>query len=258
MRIPLFRLEPPVSFFSQLSTLHSQLLSPMLILGIETATPIASVGITRNGEIVAEESLRERVNHTETLLPLIGRVLAQAGVTLPEIESIGVSIGPGSFTGLRIALGTVKGFAYAMGQKVVGVPTLDALAHSVSKWEGLICPLLDARKGETYAALFRRDTEGNIRKVLPDHALAPQLILEQITEPCVFLGDGVVTYGELIRAHCEANAHVLPFTTHHPRGAIIAQMAWERLQTGSGDDIQGLVPMYVRSPEAVVKQRVVA
>jgi tRNA threonylcarbamoyladenosine biosynthesis protein TsaB len=230
----------------------------MLILGIETATQVASVGITCNREVVAEESLRERVNHTETLLPLIGRVLEQAGVTLPEIEGIGVSIGPGSFTGLRIALGTVKGFAYATGQKVIGVPTLDALAYTVSKWEGLICPLLDARKGEIYAALFRRDTEGNLRKVLPDHALAPQLILEQITEPCVFLGDGVVTYGELIRQHCGANAHVLPFTTHHPRGAIIAQMAWERLQTGSVDDIQSLVPTYVRSPEAVVKQRVVA
>jgi tRNA threonylcarbamoyladenosine biosynthesis protein TsaB len=100
--------------------------------------------------------------------------------------------------------------------------------------------------------------EGNIRKVLPDHALAPQLILEQITEPCVFLGDGVVTYGELIREHCGANAHFLPFTTHPPHGAIIAQMAWERLQTGSVDDIQSLVPTYVRSPEAVVKQGIVA
>ena len=229
----------------------------MLILGIETATQVASVGITCNREVVAEESLRERVNHTETLLPLIGRVLAQAGVTLPEIEGIGVSIGPGSFTGLRIALGTVKGFAYAMGQKVVGVPTLEALAYTVREWNGLICPLLDARKGEIYAALFRRDTAGNIRKVLPDHALAPQLILEQITEPCVFLGDGVVAYGELIRAHCGASAHVLPFVTHHPRGSVIAQMAWERLQAGSADDIQSLVPVYVRLPEAVMKRGVV-
>jgi tRNA threonylcarbamoyladenosine biosynthesis protein TsaB len=229
----------------------------MLILGIETATQVASVGITCNREVVAEESLLERANHTETLLPLIGRVLKQAGVTLPEIEGIGVSIGPGSFTGLRIAVGTVKGLAYATGQKVIGVPTLDALAYTVSEWEGLICSLLDARKGETYAALFRRDTAGKIRKVLLDHALAPQRILEQIIEPCIFLGDGVVTYGELIREYCGANARVLPFTTHHPRGAIIAQMAWERFQTGRADDIQSLAPAYVRSPEAVVKRGVV-
>ena len=231
----------------------------MLILGIDTATQVASVGITRGTDVLAEESRHERANHTETLLPLISRVLEQAGVTLPEIEGIGVSIGPGSFTGLRIALGTVKGFAYATGQKVVGVPTLDALAYTVSEWEGkewegLICPLLDARKREIYAALFRRDSEGNLIKLLPDQALVSQQLLEQITEPCLFLGDGVEAYGGLIRQHRGVRAHVLPFTTHHPRGAVVAQMAWERLRAGSSDDLQSLVPAYVRPPEAVVKR----
>lgn len=230
----------------------------MFTLGIETATPVASVGITYRDAVVAEESLHERVNHTETLLPLIGRVLAQAGLTVPDITGIGVSIGPGSFTGLRIALATAKGFAYATGQQVIGVPTLDALAATGSEWEGLICPLLDARKGEVYAALFRRDTDGNLHKVLSDCALAPQRILEQITEPCIFLGDGVLAYGNLIRAYCGARARILPFTTHPPRGSLIARLAWARLRTGSADDIQSLVPTYIRSPEAVVKQRLLA
>lgn len=233
----------------------------MLILGIDTATQVASVGIIRKGDVLAEESRHERANHTETLLPLIERVLDEAEMTLPQIDGIGVSIGPGSFTGLRIALGTVKGFAYALGQKVVGVPTLDALAATVSEWEGkewegLICPLLDARKREIYAALFRRDLDGNLIKLLSDQVLVPQQLLEQITEPCLFLGDGVETYGELIRQHCGTLAQLLPFTTHHPRGAVIAQMAWERLQNGDHDDLQSLIPTYVRSPEAVVKRGV--
>lgn len=226
----------------------------MFILGIDTATPIASVGITRDGEVLAEESLRERLNHTETLLPLIGRVLAQADVALPEIAGIGVSIGPGSFTGLRVALGTVKGFAYAMGQKVVGVPTLEALARTVSEGEGLVCPLLDARKGEIYAALFRRAPDGQLAQLLPDQVLLPRQFLAQITEPCLFVGDGVAAYRELIQHTCGALAEILPFTTHHPRGAIIARMAWERLQVGGADDLQNLVPVYVRAPEAVVKR----
>jgi tRNA threonylcarbamoyladenosine biosynthesis protein TsaB len=231
----------------------------MLILGIDTATQIASVGIIRGGAVLAEESRRERANHTETLLPLIVRVLDEAGVTLPEIDGIGVSIGPGSFTGLRIALGTVKGFAYAMGQKVVGVPTLEALAHTVNEWEGkewegLICPLLDARKREIYAALFRRDPDGNLVKLLSDQVLVPQQVLEQIIEPCLFLGDGVEAYGELIRYHCGTPAQLLPFATHHPRGSVIAQMARKRLQAGSSDDLQSLVPVYVRPPEAVLKR----
>jgi tRNA threonylcarbamoyladenosine biosynthesis protein TsaB len=232
----------------------------MFILGIDTATPIASVGITRDGAVLAEESLPERTYgqqatpHTETLLPLIGRVLAQAGVTLAEIEGIGVSIGPGSFTGLRIALGTVKGFAYAMGQKVVGVPTLEALARTVSEGAGLVCPLLDARKGEVYAALFRRAHDGTLTQLLPDQVLLPQQFLGQITEPCLFLGDGTTAYRELIQRTCGALADILPFTTHHPRGAIIARMAWERLQAGGADDLQSVVPVYVRAPEAVVKR----
>jgi tRNA threonylcarbamoyladenosine biosynthesis protein TsaB len=231
----------------------------MLVLGIDTATQIASVGITRDGEVLAEESLHERacglrLNHTETLLPLIGRVLAQAGVTLPEIAGIGVSIGPGSFTGLRIALGTAKGFAYAMGQKVVGVPTLGALARTVSEGEGLVCPLLDARKGEIYAALFRRAYNGQLVQLLADQVLLPQQFLGQITEPCLFVGDGATAYRELIQHTCGALAEILPFTTHHPRGAIIARMAWERLQVGGADDLQSLVPVYVRTPEAVVKR----
>ena len=226
----------------------------MFTLGIDTATQIASVGITRDGEVLAEEPLHERANHTETLLPLISRVLAQAGVTLLEIAGIGVSIGPGSFTGLRIALGTVKGFAYALGQKVVGVPTLAAFARTVSEEEGLVCPLLDARKGEIYAALFRRDHDGQLVRLLPDHVLLPQQFLGQITEPCLFVGDGATAYRALIQHTCGALAEILPFSTHHPRGAIIARMAWERLQAGGADDLQSLVPVYVRAPEAVVKR----
>src|SRR5262245_17599603 len=127
----------------------------MLVLGIDTATRIASVGLVRDEAVVGEESSLAVSNHTETLLPLVLRVLAGANVSLPELQGFGVSIGPGSFTGLRIALSTVKGFAYALKQKVAGVPTLAALARTVSDWEGDICTILDARKGEVYTARFR-------------------------------------------------------------------------------------------------------
>ena len=120
----------------------------MLVLGLDTATWVASVGVTRDEEPLAEESCRAASSHAEILFPLIARVLARAEVSLAEVNGLGVSIGPGSFTGLRVALGTVKGFAYALGHKIVGVPTLDALARTVTAWDGLICPILDARKRE--------------------------------------------------------------------------------------------------------------
>ena len=226
----------------------------MFILGIDTATQIASVGITRGEEAIAEASTRAASNHTETLLPLIADVLSQANVSLRDIEGIGVSIGPGSFTGLRIALGTVKGLAYAMGQRVVGVPTLEALAHTVSDWEGLICPILDARKREVYAALFQRSRNGVFATVLPAQVSVLNTVLAQISVPCLFLGDGVESYGTAIREHCGTQAHLLPFSTYHPRGSVVAKLAWARLSQADSDDIATLVPSYVRLPEAVLKR----
>lgn len=226
----------------------------MLVLGIDTATRVASVGVIRDGETLAEESRQATSNHTETLLPLIASVLARIGMPLPKIEGIGISIGPGSFTGLRIALGTVKGFAYATGRKVVGVPTLDAFARTVCDWDGLVCPILDARKREVYAALFRRDKNGILQKLLPDQALPPTALLDYITEPCLFLGDGAENYSALIRERGGSLAQILPFATHHPRGAVVATLAWERLRRGEHDELHTLVPCYVRPPEAVLKR----
>lgn len=226
----------------------------MLTLGIDTATRIASVGVTRETDVLAEASIETTSNHTETLLPLIANVLAQARVSLSDITGIGVSIGPGSFTGLRIALGTVKGLAYAMGQRVVGVPTLEALASTVSEWDGLVCPILDARKREVYSALFRCSPNRTLVPIWPAQVSSVETMLTQITEPCLFLGDGVETYGSTIRVHCGTRAQLLSFATHHPRGAVIAKLAWVRLVRADSEDLASLVPAYVRPPEAVLKQ----
>src|SRR5215471_3092606 len=132
----------------------------MLVLGVDTATRVASVGLFSEGKVLAEEASLAVANHTETLLPLVIRLLSCTGLALSEVQGFGVSIGPGSFTGLRVALGTVKGFAYALGRRVAAVPTLEALARTVSDWEGNVRPLLDARKGEVYTALFYRRQDG--------------------------------------------------------------------------------------------------
>lgn len=226
----------------------------MLILGIDTTTRIASIGLVRDGVPLAEESRVAASNHTDTLLPLITDLLMQTGVALTDIEGIGVSLGPGSFTGLRIALSTVQGLAYALGSKVVGVSTLEALACTVTGWDGTICPILDARKGEVYAAFFRRDRRGLVERLTPDQVCIPESLLQNCPTPCVFIGDGVETYGKLIREMCGPAVSLLPFATHHARGSVVAYMAWERLRLGEYDDLNTLVPRYVRKPEAEFKR----
>ena len=140
----------------------------MKILGIDTSTVTASVALVEEGKLTWEEvsppseqsrlcpGAVHRANHAETLLPLMHTVLTKTGVSLPEISALAVSIGPGSFTGLRIGLSTVKGLAYGWDIPVVGVPTLLAVAARVTNWEGLVCPLLDAKKNEVYTALFQK------------------------------------------------------------------------------------------------------
>jgi tRNA threonylcarbamoyladenosine biosynthesis protein TsaB len=228
----------------------------MLVLGIDTATRIASVGLVREGQPLDEESCLARSNHTETLLPLIARLLVRSGLSLGEVHGIGVSIGPGSFTGLRIALSAVKGVAYALGQRVVGVPTLEALAHTVSDWEGNVCPILDARKGEVYAAFFRRQQPGFFERLTPDQVCAPHALLDRLATPCLLLGDAVESYGSLIVERCGPAARLLPFAAHHPRGTVVARMAWERLCRGESDELSALVPWYVRKPDAEFKRMI--
>ncbi|HEY3166171.1 MAG TPA: tRNA (adenosine(37)-N6)-threonylcarbamoyltransferase complex dimerization subunit type 1 TsaB, partial [Candidatus Binatia bacterium] len=140
----------------------------MRILGIDTATAAASVALIEDGKLVAEEiqsktgksSDREmgqrRGNHAEIVLPLIQSVLGKTRTTAADLSGIGISIGPGSFTGLRIGLATAKGIAYECGLPLVGVSTLQANAARVTGFDGIVCSLLDARKSEVYFALFRR------------------------------------------------------------------------------------------------------
>jgi tRNA threonylcarbamoyladenosine biosynthesis protein TsaB len=226
----------------------------MFVLGIDTATRVASVGLLSDGEIIAEESNLSDANHTEILLPLILRVLNDARCALPDVQGVGVSIGPGSFTGLRIALGTVKGFAYALNQKVAAISTLEALARTAVDWVGDMCTVSDARKGEVYAAFFRRDLNGHITRLAPDHVDSPERFFAHLQLPCLFLGDGVERYGELIRRLCGPSAQFLPFSSFHPRGGIVARMAWERFSRGEQDDIGTLAPLYVRKPDAEFKR----
>ena len=222
----------------------------MLVLGIDAATPIASVGLIRNGSVLAEQSGNATASHAESLLPLIHRVLDQAHVSLPEIAGLGVTIGPGTFSGLRIALGTTKGFAYALSQQVAGVSTLLTLAYAVTQWTGRLCIVLDARKRVVYTACFTRDSEGQITRLTDDVVLSPEELANRVTVPCLFVGDGAERYGEIIRAHCASRTEFLPLAVVPLRGSIVARLAWMRFKQGDCDDASQLVPRYIRRSDA--------
>ncbi len=245
----------------------------MKILGLDTAAAIASVALVEDGKIILEElcpGKREgeifsvpikRANHAETVLPLIDNVLKKAGLSLSEISALAVSIGPGSFTGLRIGLSTVKGLAYGWKIPVVGVPTLHAVAARVTEWDGLICPFLDARKKEVYAALFRKKA-GTLERLTEDLVSPPENILQLIQslktpEPCLFIGDGSQVYGNLIRSSFLRNGVLVTLgECYASTAAAVARLAEARIQKNEFDPIGPLVPLYLRPSEAEVKRGV--
>lgn len=222
----------------------------MLVLGIDTATPIASVGLIRDGSVLAEQSRATAASHAENLLPLIQHVLDHSQVSLSEVEGIGVTIGPGAFSGLRIALGTVKGFAYALSQRVAGVSTLLTLAHAVPDWTGRLCVVLDARKRAVYTAFFARDAGGQIIRLTEDVVLSPEELTNRVFAPCLFVGDGVERYGAVIRENCGPHTAFIPLTAVPSRGSTVARLAWARFKQGDHDDVAQLIPHYIRRSDA--------
>jgi tRNA threonylcarbamoyladenosine biosynthesis protein TsaB len=202
--------------------------------------------VARDGRVLAEDVHRESRSHTASLPALVERVLDAASLAIDDVEAVAVSIGPGSFTGLRIGLALAKGIAYAGGLPLVGVPTLEALAEIADAPCGsTICAAIDARKQEVYAALFEA-TGGAPRRLTADLALRPEALAARLTAPCVVVGDAGDVYGDVLGAR----STLRPFATHHPRGGVIARLGRERLAAGQAANAGTLEPVYVRAPDA--------
>lgn len=217
--------------------------------------------------------------HGVELLSLLDECLAEAGIRLEEVEAVAVTLGPGSFTGLRVALATAKGLALAGEIPLVAVSTLEALAENVVErlrsggWPSgplrapavpgagepaetsLLWPCLDARKGEVYAAAFA--VEGRpgafpaTRRLSPDEALAPGVLARRLGGGAVLAGDGAARYAEILAAEAPAGSStLLPWPLFGPGGGMVARLGALRLARGERDDLVSLVPRYARRSEA--------
>ena len=226
----------------------------MLVLGVETSTMQGGAALVGDDGLCSEYTLNVEATHSERLLPTIERMLCDARLDLNALSGLAVSIGPGSFTGLRIGLSTVKGLAYATGLPVVSVPTLEALASTVSFARAHICPVLDARKQEVYAALFRCE-RGELVRLMEDSALAPEALCSRIRRPTIFLGDGLAVYGELFRRLLGDRMLVPPAPGRGARPAWVAELGRRRLLRGERDPVDVLVPHYLRPSEAELRRQ---
>ena len=222
----------------------------MKILAIETSTSVGSIALVEGAILKAQNLLNVGPTHNQRLLPGIDRILSDSGWTLDELDGMAVSIGPGSFTGLRIGLSMVKGLAWATGKPLAGVPTLDALAANVPLVSQLICPALDARKGEIYTALYRLGTDRGPERLTPYMALKPEELVELITEETVIVGDALLRYGDYLQNELGDRLQRIPPHLHIVHASCVAWLASHRLRQGLEDDVSSCTPLYVRRSEA--------
>jgi len=223
----------------------------MFILGIETSTTTGSVAVISDDAVIAQYSLNIEVTHSERLMSTVDRVLKDSGIALAKMDGLAVAIGPGSFTGLRIGLAAVKGLAFATGKPVAAVPTLKALAWNLPFAAYPICPLLDARKNEVYAALYRFDGP-ELVQLMPEANIPLAGLAASITGPVLFTGEASRLYRTAIEQAFGGRALFAPRTACLPSAAAIAEIGLGMIRNGRHADPDGLTPLYIRRPEAEV------
>jgi len=222
----------------------------MTVLGIETATPVCAVGLAGENGWIAETRIFAGNAHAEQLPGCVQNLLAQTRVSAERLEGIAVSIGPGSYTGLRIGLAFAKGMAYALEKPLAAVPTMEGLVSAVPFCFQTVCVLMHSRKGEVYRGLFRR-VEGRWRAegecaVVEENRLGEGLPGDEV----LFIGEGAQLYRPTIEKLCP-NPRFFPALHSLPSGASIAMEGRGRLMAGQRDDPDTLVPFYMKAFQGV-------
>ena len=221
----------------------------MKILAVDTATKSCSVAIVEAGSVSAELTTLKDQTHSKQLMQLIHKGLALSGFSTTDLDGLAVTIGPGSFTGLRIGISTIKGLAHALDKPVVGISSLDALAWQCADRSYLICPVIDARKGEVYAATYRYDNDRLTQKN-SENVGVPEAVVQKIREPCVFIGNGAQLYRRNISTVLGDQAHFAPGSQNTIRASSVAFLSMQRFETNDTDEIGDLVPHYIRKSDA--------
>jgi|Deesub1362A_J573_1020465.scaffolds.fasta_scaffold01448_5 tRNA threonylcarbamoyladenosine biosynthesis protein TsaB len=226
----------------------------MKVIAVETSTFTGSIAVVDDQEgLIAELKLSVRVVHSERLMPSIKWLLESSRIALNEIDAFGIAIGPGSFTGLRIGLSTVKGLSYATHKPIVPVPTLDAFARVLPYCSYLICPMLDARKREVYAALYKWEDHECV-KIMDELAIRPDQLIDRLKdEKVIFAGEGAILYRDIIIEKMGDRAIFAPPSQMRPSAATVGEIAIEEFSKGHSVDPVSLTPFYIRKSEAEIR-----
>ena len=225
----------------------------MHILALDSTSVTAAAAVTNDETTLAEARANNGLTHSEILLPMVEEVLRDAGLTFSDIDLYAVTAGPGSFTGVRIGVATVKGLAFGRGKPCVGVSVMEALAEGLSPLPGIYVGVMDARRSQVYCGIFTR-RNGALLRLAPDRAISLAQLTEELRAygdaPILLAGDG---YDLAYRALTDAglpNLAETPRALRTPSGGAIARCAYRAAQAGQTVSDADLRPVYLRLPQA--------
>jgi tRNA threonylcarbamoyladenosine biosynthesis protein TsaB len=224
----------------------------MRILAVDTASMSASVAALERGRLRAELMLSTGQTHTRHLMEMIDQALVLSSWALETVDGFAVTIGPGSFTGLRIGISTVKGLGMATQKPVAGVSSLEALAFQCAVGNLPVCALIDGRKGEVYCARYRQD-EGTLVAEGGEAVLPPEDVAGAIDQPVIFTGNGALLYRDLLKNRLGGRALFAPPGSDLIRASTVARLALQRLTHRDCCQPENLAPRYIRRPDAEIK-----
>lgn len=219
----------------------------MYILALETTGPNASVAIINEDGKVAELKNDEVLNHLQYLMPMTQQLLEEQGLAISDMTAIAASQGPGSFTGIRIGVSSARALAQVMGVETIAVPTLKAFAYNMPDFDGLICPVFDARRSQVYAGAYRWEG-GKIAEVVEGAPYSIDEFMEKTEKtglPRMFFGDGTKAYKDYF---CEEE--IAPEEIRLQTASSVAKLAKDLLEEGKGLPYEQLKPNYMRKAEA--------
>jgi len=225
----------------------------MNLLAVDTATGSCGVSVLGGDGRQAHCRIESGRTHARHLLSLIDQMLAACDARLNEMDGFAVTRGPGSFTGLRIGISTVKGLAAAWDRPLAGISSLEALATPVENYPGLICAMIDARKGQVYTCRYENQGSG-LRAVTGETVQDPGKAAA-VDRPCLFVGTGAVAYQDRIIAVAGERAIFARPWQHAIQPEVVALLGRQRLQAGPNDDPAAFAPVYIRPPDAVINSR---
>jgi len=226
----------------------------MLTLAIDTSSESASIALLRDDDILSEIFINLDVNHSVVLLPALHHLMRLSRLEPNEIDLFACTIGPGSFTGLRVGASTVKGLALALGRPIAGVSTLEALAFNITGHEIPVCPMLDAKKEQVYTALYRTGWDYTLEKIESERVTDVRRFLERIDGEVIFVGDGSVKYAGLINDMLPGKSYFASGCHQHVRAAVVAVLGKKKYFDGDVLDSVTVAPVYLRPSEAEMKR----